>query len=109
MKEAAMYASPNTRQGRSPFWDSRNAYNLFKPNWDGLNLKKTINKRTALFRSKLGSNQCSDLVEGNNMDNNMSPYEVLLVTRKATCLMRAYEVASQHMGLGDEYINNKTF
>ena len=102
MSEAAAYASPNTEEGESPYWDSRNAYNLFKPNVEGVDCKTILRDRATLFRKHLEFNDWKPMVDGHDDNGDMTGYEIHMIIVKSTCLMLAYEYAIDHLGRGGE-------
>ncbi|KAG7369296.1 hypothetical protein IV203_032039 [Nitzschia inconspicua] len=79
------------------FWDSPEAYKLFKPRPSDSNCLSAIERRIKLLQRAQQYEGWRDLVHGGDPDNVCTNYAKLVIRQKSMFILKAYQIATLEM------------
>ncbi|KAG7339011.1 hypothetical protein IV203_030424 [Nitzschia inconspicua] len=88
---------PRQQSVSGTYWDSPEAYKLFKPRQCGSNCLSAVERRIKLLQRAQQFEGWRDLVHGRDPDNVCSNYDKLVIRQKSMFILKAYQIAILEM------------
>ncbi|KAG7373561.1 hypothetical protein IV203_034285 [Nitzschia inconspicua] len=88
---------PRQQSVSGTFWDSPEAYKLFRPRPSDSNCLSAVERRIELLQRAQQFEGWRDLVHGRDPDNVCSNYDKLVIRQKSMFILKAYQIAILEM------------